>query len=309
MNKLSNFIGQSEAIKKVFSIIEKVANTDANVLILGEHGTGKELTARAIHEKSERKNAPFISVDMGTIHENLFESELFGHEKGAFTDAKNEKKGRFELAEHGTLFLDEIGNLSLAMQAKLLSAIEKREIYRMGSNIPIKTDIRLICATNIPFQQLNDETLYRQDLLYRINTVAIDLPPLRNRQDDIMVLANYFLTHYAEKYQKKITGIDKNCMKQLRAYNWPGNIRQLQHQMERMVILTNQSILTADDFVLQSSTLSIDEINLPTYNLAVIEKSVIQKALIQSSGNISKAAQLLGLTRTSLYRRMEKYQL
>ncbi len=309
MKKIQGFIGDSDAIKKVFTIINKVASTDANVLILGEHGTGKELTARAIHEQSERRNAPFISVDMGTINENLFESELFGHEKGAFTDAKTEKIGRFELAEHGTLFLDEIGNLSLAMQAKLLSAIEKREIYRVGSNTPIKTNIRLICATNIPLHVLADTTIYRQDLLYRINTVEINLPPLRHRQNDIAVLANYFLDYYTQKYHKKITAIDKNCMQQLMAYNWPGNVRQLQHQIERMVILATQPILTADDFALQNTATSIEAIDLPTYNLAVIEKSVINKALILSAGNISKASQLLGLTRTSLYRRMQKYQL
>ncbi len=309
MKKIPGFIGESDAVKKVFTIIDKVADTDANVLILGEHGTGKELTARAIHKQSGRKNGPFVSVDMGTINENLFESELFGHEKGAFTDAKTEKAGRFELAGQGTLFLDEIGNLSLAMQAKLLSAIEKREIYRVGSNIPIKTNIRLICATNVPLHVLADESIYRQDLLYRINTVEINLPPLRNRQNDIPVLADYFLNYYAQKYQKKITAIDKKCMQQLMAYNWPGNVRQLQHQIERMVILAAQPVLTADDFTLQNTAASIDNIDLPTCNLAVIEKSVINKALILSAGNISKASQLLGLTRTSLYRRMQKYKL
>ncbi len=309
MNQRTDFIGESDAIKKVFSIIEKVAKTDANVLILGEHGTGKELTARAIHEQSNRKNEPFVSVDMGTINENLFESELFGHEQGAFTDAKSEKIGRFELAEKGTLFLDEIGNLSLAMQAKLLSAIEKRVIYRVGSNVPIKTDIRLICATNIPLRVLNNEEVYRQDLLYRINTVAIHLPPLRSRQNDINVLANHFLAYYAAKYQKDITSIDKSCIKQFMAYNWPGNVRQLQHQIERMVILATTSSLSASDFLLENTVASIDTVDFPTYNLAVIEKSVINKALLVSEGNISKAAQLLGLTRTSLYRRMEKHGL
>lgn len=308
-DKTFNFIGESEQMQQVFAIINKVAITDANVLILGEHGTGKELVARAIHQQSNRKDAPFVSVDMGSLNENLFESELFGHNKGAFTDAKESRVGRFELASGGTLFLDEIGNLSLTMQAKLLSAIEKREIYRIGSNSPIATDIRLICATNLAPNLLADEQQYRQDLLYRINTVEVNLPPLRNRDNDIVVLANYFCAYYAQKYQKKIVGIDKNCLKQLMTYNWPGNVRELQHQIERMVVLANSELLMAINFMPKSADITIDDIAFPTYNLAIIEKSIIRSVLMKCGGNISKASKMLGLTRTSLYRRMEKYKL
>ena len=302
------FIGDSPEMKEVFNTINKVAKTDANVLILGENGTGKELVARALYRNSLRHQDVFVSVDMGSITETLFESELFGHVKGAFTDAKSDKPGRFELASKGTLFLDEIGNLSLALQSKLLTAIERREVTRVGSNKVIPIDVRLICATNNDIHSLVQEDKFRQDLLYRINTVEIHLPALRERTGDISVLAMHFLDIYTKKYKKKISKISSTALNKLNHYSWPGNVRELQHAVERAVIMCESPILEPDDFFL-SSRKKQDDVALDTYNLDDIERTVILKVLKQNQGNITQAAKELGLTRTSLYRRMEKYGL
>src|ERR1051325_2151923 len=228
-----DIIGQSSALKDVFSLIDKVAKTDANVLILGENGTGKELVARAIHQKSLRKDNSFVSVDMGAVTETLFESELFGHKKGAFTDAREDRPGRFELANGGTLFLDEIGNLSMNLQSKLLSALQSRQVTKVGANSPVEVDIRLICATNMNLHQMVAEGKFRQDLLYRINTVEINIPPLCERVDDIPMLAGHFLNYYSRKYRKEVLSISTEALTKLKKYPWPGNVRELQHAIER----------------------------------------------------------------------------
>ena len=300
-------IGQSAPIKEVFAMINKVAKTDANILILGENGTGKELIARAIHQRSLRKDNSFVAVDMGAITETLFESELFGHKKGSFTDAREDRPGRFELASGGTLFLDEIGNLSMSLQSKLLSALQSRQVTRVGANQPIPVDIRLICATNMPLTKMVQEGTFRQDLLYRINTVEITVPPLSDRVEDIPLLADHYLKYYAKKYHKPVTSIAGEAVDKLKRYAWPGNIRELQHAIERAVIMTDSSSLQETDFLFSRSLTSGPPSN--TLNLDEVEKAAIAKALQMHGGNISKAADELGLTRASLYRRMEKYGL
>jgi len=302
-----DIIGQSDALKEVFTLIDKVAKTDANVLILGENGTGKELVARAIHQKSMRKDSSFVAVDMGAITETLFESELFGHKKGSFTDAREDRPGRFELANGGTLFLDEIGNLSMNLQSKLLSALQARKITRVGSNQSIDVDIRLICATNMPLHQMVNEGKFRQDLLYRINTVEITIPPLSDRVDDIPMLANHFLSHYAKKYRKEVLSISPEAMNKLKKYAWPGNVRELQHAIERALIMADSATLQESDFLF--SRRGVNEHASDTLNLDEVEKAAVAKAIQLHNGNISKAAEELGLTRASLYRRMEKYGL
>ncbi len=304
-----DFIGESDEMKEVFATIRKVAQTDANILILGENGTGKELVARAIYRNSLRHEGVFVSVDLGSIAETLFESELFGHVKGAFTDAKTDKPGRFEVASGGTIFLDEIGNLSLPMQAKLLTAIERREVTRVGANKPTKVDVRLICATNNDVYEMAENESFRQDLLYRINTVEVHLPPLRERIGDIEILSEHFLAVYAKKYKKKISKISAPAKKKLSIYSWPGNVRELQHAIERAVIMAESSMLEPDDFILTSGRKKQMGLEFETYNLDDIENQIITKVLKQHQGNITKAAKDLGLTRTSLYRRMEKYGL
>lgn len=306
---MKDFIGVAQGMRDVFNTIQKVASTDASILILGENGTGKELVAKALHQNSNRKDEVFISVDLGSIAETLFESELFGHVKGAFTDANKDKPGRFEIAAGGTLFLDEIGNLSLQMQAKLLTVVERREVIRVGSNQPKSIDIRLICATNADIYNLVAEEKFRQDLLYRINTVEITLPPLRERLEDIPLLSEHFLKMYAQKYNKPIKGISQNAIKSLNQYNWPGNIRELQHAIERAVIMCDNDKLNTEDFLLTSAGKKMDDLELETYNLDDVEKAIIQKVMNKYSGNISHMAKELGLTRTSLYRRLEKYDL
>lgn len=300
-----DIIGQSDALNQVFGLIDKVAKTDANILILGENGTGKELVARAIHQKSMRKDNSFVAVDMGAITESLFESELFGHKKGSFTDAREDRPGRFELANGGTLFLDEIGNLSMSLQSKLLSVLQSRQVTRVGANQAIDVDIRLICATNMPLNQMVNEGKFRQDLLYRINTVEITLPPLSDRIDDIPMLANHFLNHYSKKYRKEVLSISPEAMNKLKKYPWPGNVRELQHAIERGVIMADSPTLQESDFLF--SRKGTDEIASDTLNLDEVEKAAVVKAIQLHSGNISKAAEELGLTRASLYRRMEKY--
>ncbi|MEX2566759.1 MAG: sigma-54 dependent transcriptional regulator [Cyclobacteriaceae bacterium] len=305
----SDIIGQSASMKNVFSIIDKVAKTDANVLILGENGTGKELIARAIHDKSERRDEIFVGVDMGAITESLFESELFGHKRGAYTDAKEDRAGRFEVADNGTLFLDEIGNLSMPLQSKLLTVLQKREVTRIGTNKSIPIDIRLICATNMPIHDMIMESGFRQDLLYRINTVEIFLPPLRDRQDDIPILASHFLKTYAHKYRKDFKGFKTSATQLLQKYSWPGNIRELQHAIERAIIMAEWDELDSRDFFFLSAKPANEKVGTTTYNLDEVEKNLIQKAIDKNGGNISKAAKELGLTRASLYRRLEKYGL
>ena len=305
-----DIIGGSRAMNDVYKLIEKVAKTDANVLILGENGTGKELIARAIHQKSLRHNNVFIGVDMGAITETLFESELFGHKKGAFTDAHADRAGRFEVANQGTLFLDEIGNLSMPLQSKLLAVLQNREVTRLGTNNPIPIDIRLICATNMPIDEMVIEQRFRQDLLYRINTVEIKLPPLRERLDDIPPLSDHFVTLYAKKYRKEIAGINQEAINHLRKYPWPGNVRELQHAIERAVIMTEHSQLEQEDFFfLTASSHPMPANQSNNFNLDEIERDVIHRAIEKHAGNISKAAKELGLTRASLYRRLEKHGL
>ena len=302
-----DIIGQSNALKDVFALIDKVAKTDANVLILGENGTGKELVARAIHQKSMRKDNSFVAVDMGAITETLFESELFGNKKGSFTDAREDRPGRFELAHGGTLFLDEIGNLSIGLQSKLLSALQSRQVTRVGSNQAMEVDIRLICATNLNLHQMVADGKFRQDLLYRINTVEITIPPLCDRVDDIPMLANHFLNHYSKKYRKEVLSISPEAMNKLKKYPWPGNVRELQHSIERALIMADSPTLQESDFLF--SRKGSDAINADTLNLDEVEKAAVTKAIQLHNGNISKAAEELGLTRASLYRRMEKYGL
>jgi DNA-binding NtrC family response regulator len=307
--KYHNMIGVSPAIRSVFATIDKVAATEANILILGEIGTGKELVARALHRQSLRADEVFINVDMGAIAETLFESELFGHMKGAFTDARENRPGRFELASGGTLFLDEIGNLSLAMQAKLLSVIETRKVTRLGSNAAREIDIRLICATNMPVYDMVNRNEFRQDLLYRINTVEIQLPPLRERREDIALLVDHFLGIFSKKYKKPVTSVSAPAMKKLERYRWPGNIRELIHMLERAIILAESQVLQPVDFLFTDTEAEVECVIFDNYNLEDVEKAVIRKALKKHEGNVSHAAKDLGLTRTSLYRRMEKYGL
>jgi len=305
----SEFIGSSPAMHKVYDNILKVADTDANVLILGENGTGKELVARSLHRNSARAKEVFISVDMGAISESLFEGELFGHVKGAYTDAGSDRAGRFEIASGGTLFLDEIANLPLQMQSKILRAIETKQITRLGSSKAVPVDIRLICATNMNILEMAGKGEFRQDLLYRINTVEIHLPPLRERGDDLQLLAEHFLQSYCRKYHKPLKGISPATMNKLAKYHWPGNVRELQHCMERAVILGESQVLQPEDFLFAAALAEGDGIIFDSYNLELVEKIVIRRAIDKHKGNISHAADELGLTRASLYRRLEKYGL
>jgi DNA-binding NtrC family response regulator len=310
MNKsFRDFIGNSDEMQRVYNSISKVASTDASVLILGENGTGKELVARALHNNSHRADEAFISVDLTAISETLFESELFGHVKGSFTDAKVDRPGRFEIASGGTLFLDEIGNLPMPLQAKILTVLERREVTRVGSNKPTPIDIRLVCATNMPLHQMIEEGRFRQDLLYRINTVEIDLPPLRERYGDIPLLGNHFFNIYTKKYNKPLRGFSKEALKRMEEGLWPGNVRELQHVIERAVIMTETEWITPNDLQIRSSNKAADDLELENYDLEQVEKTIILKVMKMHQGNISKAASELGLTRTSLYRRMEKYGL
>lgn len=305
--KYSTIIGNSEAMRKVLITVDKVAQTDANVLILGENGTGKEMIAREIHRKSQRKNEVMINVDIGSLSESLFESELFGHAKGAFTDAKEARAGRFETASGGTLFLDEIGNLSVSLQAKLLAALQNREIYRIGSSRPIPVDIRLICATNKDIHTMISDQLFREDLLYRINTIQIELPPLREREEDVLILAEFFLKKFAPKYDKPGLKITSKANDKLLEYNWPGNVRELEHTVEKAVILCDSNSLKPEDFFFASKINETDEDG--PLNLEEVEKIVISKALRKFRGNMSQAAKELGITRTTLYKKLEKYEL
>lgn len=310
-HKFKDIIGQSAPMIQVFDTIDRVAETDANVLVLGENGTGKELIARAIHRNSNRADKPFVTVDLGAITESLFESELFGHVRGSFTDAKTDRAGRFEIANGGTLFLDEIGNLSLPLQAKLLTAIQNRRIQRVGSNKIMEVDIRLICATNMPLYDMIQEGAFRQDLLYRINTIELRLPALRERLEDIALLAEHYLAHFAKKYNKDIYKFSEATLTRLEKYTWPGNVRELQHAVERAVIMSRDNVLQPEDFFFNSAQQPKEqkELNLEQFNLEDVERILIRKVLAKHNGNITHAAQELGLTRSSLYRRLEKYGL
>jgi DNA-binding NtrC family response regulator len=306
----AQFLGRSPAMQQVFATIQKVAPTEANVLILGENGTGKELAARELHRLSPRAGEVFLGVDMGSLSETLFESELFGHAKGAFTDARTDRAGRFEVASGGTLFLDEIGNLSLSLQAKLLSALQNRAVTPLGANRAIPVDVRLICATNRPIHELVAREQFRQDLLYRINTVEIHLPPLRERQGDIGLLAEHYLEVYARKYGKPPRRLSAAARRKLEEYPWPGNVRELQHAVERALILGEGEVLEPGDFLLVAPEPQAGpSLALASYHLEEVEKEAIRKVLRKHQGNVSQAAKELGLTRTALYRRMAKYGL
>jgi two-component system, NtrC family, response regulator HydG len=303
-------IGESQVMKDIFYKIEKIAPTDANIFILGENGTGKDLIAKAIHDHSLRATKPFVKVDVGALTETLFESELFGHKKGSFTGAGEERAGRFEAAHGGTLFLDEIGNISMHQQAKLLSVLQNRQVQRVGSNESQNIDIRLICATNLPLSELANENRFRKDLIYRINTVEILVPPLHKRDGDIILLAEYFGKIYAAKYLKPVPGFDNKAIEKLRNYHFPGNVRELQYTMERAVIMAEDTILTASDLIFSPIETAVHETpEMRDMNLGVVEKNTILRVIEKHQGNITKAAKELGITRTALYRRLSKYEL
>jgi len=307
---INELLGESEPMQEIFYKIQKIAPTDANILILGENGTGKDLIAKAIHQHSLRSNNPYIKVDVGALTESLFESELFGHKKGAFTDARDDREGRFEAANEGTLFLDEIGNISLYQQAKLLSVLQNRQVTRLGSNISTPVDIRLICATNVAMQELANESRFRKDLIYRINTVEIIVPPLRRRTTDIVLLANHFSKIYSNKYLKPGLDFQRDAVEKLMSYHYPGNVRELQYVIERAVIMSDGIVLEAKDIIFSpiESSVKMNEENGNT-NLGMMEKNTILKVIEKHGGNISKAAKELGITRTALYRRLNKYDI
>lgn len=303
-------LGESEVMKDVFLKIEKVAPTDANILILGENGTGKDLIAYAVHQQSIRATKPFIKVDVGALTENLFESELFGHKKGAFTDAREDRMGRFEAANEGTLFLDEIGNIPLHLQAKLLSVLQNRQVIRLGSNEPVPIDIRLICATNIPLAELANENRFRKDLIYRINTVEITVPPLRKRGNDIIQLAKHFCKLYSNKYMKPVPEFDTRALEKLMNHHYPGNVRELQYIIERAVIMADTDTLEPKDLIFSPiESAVVAETEKVEMKLSAVEKNTILKVIEKHNGNITKAAKELGLTRTALYRRLSKYDI
>ncbi|MES1215879.1 MAG: sigma-54 dependent transcriptional regulator [Bacteroidota bacterium] len=303
-------LGESEIMQQIFYKVEKIAPTDANILILGENGTGKDLIAKAVHQQSLRADKPFLKVDVGALTESLFESELFGHKKGAFTDAREDRMGRFEAANGGTLFLDEIGNIPLHLQAKLLSVLQNRQIVRLGSNEAIPVDIRLICATNMPLSELANENRFRKDLIYRINTVEIMVPPLRKRDNDIILLAKHFSRIYSNKYMKAGLDFDSRAVEKLHSYHYPGNVRELQYTIERAVIMADENVLQAKDLIFSPIESQSAEISEPSeLKLSSIEKNTILKVIEKHNGNITKAAKELGLTRAALYRRLSKYDI
>jgi two-component system response regulator HydG len=300
------FIASSAAMENVIHAIQQVAATDANVLLLGENGTGKEVVARAIHNQSNRADEAFISVDLGSVPATLFESEMFGHEKGSFTDAKETRIGKFELANKGTLFLDEIGNLSADLQVKLLSVIQSRSLTKIGSSKVVQLDVRIICATNAPIYEMVKNGTFRQDLFYRVKTIEIKLPPLRERREDIPLLTKYYLEEFSRRYNKEVE-LDDALLQKLSHYAWPGNIRELQHAVERAVILGKGPLLKAEDFQL-SPTVESDT-GPTTLNLSDVEKNVIKHALKKCSGNLTRASEELGIGRTTLYRKIDEYGL
>ena len=304
----ARMIGECPAIKKLKAQMMRVAATDANVLITGENGTGKDVVAHALHQLSDRAKKPFVNIDLGCIPENLFESELFGYEKGAFTDAKNTKEGRIETADGGTLFLDEIGNLNLPMQQKLLTVIEKRETQRIGSNRVNRVDVRILAATNANLREKVGDGTFRQDLFYRLNTIELHLPPLRERGEDIVLLAEYFLKIYSGKYSVGDVGLGASAKQKLLKHTWPGNVRELQHCIERAIVLSDKTELAAEDIRLEDSVVvsGTSSVNIDSLNLQTLEREAIKRAISLSNGNLTQAAELLGITRFALYRKIDK---
>lgn len=305
-------IGRSAVMDELQYKIAKIAPTEANILILGENGTGKDLIAEAIQRQSLRKDQPFVKVDVGSLTETLFESELFGHKKGAFTDAREDRKGRFEIASGGTLFLDEIGNISLQQQAKLLSILQNRQVIPLGATAPIDVDIRLLSATNVPLYTLADESRFRKDLIYRINTVEIQVPPLRERGEDILLLADHFLLFYTDKYHKNLKGFERRAKEKLQNYHYPGNVRELQYSIERAVIMSDGESLEEADILfspIEQQAKGYEKVQDMPRNLEELERQAIKTAVERYNGNISKAARELGLTRAALYRRIDKYEI
>jgi DNA-binding NtrC family response regulator len=301
-------IGQSDSMKRVMNMVKKVAKTDANIFITGENGTGKELIAKEIHRYSNRANELMLSVDMGSISESLFESELFGHTKGSFTDAKEDRIGKFETANKGTLFLDEIGNLSLSMQAKILSVLENRSVTKLGTNTAVPIDIRLISATNKDLSAMIQQGQFREDLLYRINTITIKLPPLRERENDILLLAEFYLRKYSTKYDKQGLRINQKATQKLLNYSWPGNVRELQHSIEKAVILADDSVLGEASFNLNNDNPDLD-LNLQNSTLEEMEKTMIMASIKKEKGNMSNVAKNLGITRQTLYNKLKRYEI
>lgn len=306
----SDLIGECPAMKELKAQMMRVAATDANVLITGENGTGKDVVAHALHLLSDRARKPFVNIDLGCIPENLFESELFGYEKGAFTDARNAKEGRIETADGGTLFLDEIGNLNLPMQQKLLTVIEKRETQRIGSNKVSHVDVRILAATNANLREKVGEGAFRQDLFYRLNTIELHLPPLRDRGEDIVLLAEYFLKIYSGKYSVGDVRLGASAKQKLLKHTWPGNVRELQHCIERAIVLGDKMELAAEDIRLEDSVVasgtSSGSIKVDSLNLQTLEREAIKRAISLSNGNLTQAAELLGITRFALYRKIDK---
>ena len=305
----NELLGQSDPMLGIFHTIRKVAPTDANILILGENGTGKDLIAKAVHQQSKRAEKPYIKVDVGSLSEGLFESELFGHKKGAFTDAREDRMGRFEAASSGTLFLDEIGNISLYQQSKLLSVLQNRQVTRLGANQHMEVDIRLICATNVSLKELASESRFRKDLIYRINTVEITVPPLRERKEDILLLANHFIRVYSQKYLRPALELDKRAVEKLMNYQFPGNVRELQYIIERAIIMAEGDVLEGKDLIFSPIEQAHEHFESSESKLSSIEKNTILRIIDKNKGNISKAAKELGITRTALYRRLSKYDI
>jgi two-component system response regulator HydG len=312
MGNIPELLGESEVMKNLFSKIQKIAPTDANILILGENGTGKDIVAETLHRLSLRNTKAMVKVDVGALTDSLFESELFGHKKGAFTDAREDRPGRFETAHGSTLFLDEIGNITLQQQAKLLSVLQSRQVTPLGSNQPLPVDIRLLCATNVPLQVLADEHRFRKDLIYRINTVEIQVPPLRERGEDVIILAKHFLNVYALKYNKSFTGFDTKALSKLRSYHFPGNVRELQYSIERAVIMAESEVIVSEDVIfspIERRFSDKKETPILGHNLMDLERETIRSVVDKHQGNISRAARELGITRTALYRRLNKYEI
>lgn len=301
-----DIVGQSAAMKNVFELVKKVAVTDANVLLTGENGTGKEVIAREIHRLSHRNKEIMVGVDMGAVSETLFDSELFGHTKGSFTDAKEDRAGKFETANKGTLFLDEIGNLTIGLQAKILAALQNRKVTRIGSNSPISIDIRLISATNRDLQKMILEGQFREDLIYRINTITIEIPPLRERGADILLLAGFYLNKYRVKYSKPGLELSQKAEQRLMKYSWPGNVRELQHCVERAVILADKTLIDENNLALSNP---VQHSSSPFQTFEEMEKQMILASLEKENGNLSAVAKTLGITRPTLYNKMKRYSI
>lgn len=306
--EFNNIVGSSPQIREVFRTVKKIADTDTEVLITGENGTGKELIARAIHRLSKRRNEVFLSVDMGAVNQQLFDSELFGHKKGAFTGANQERVGKIAAAKGGSLFLDEIGNLTPELQARMLKVLEERRVCPLGSNKSVAVDVRLISATNLNLDEAVEEGRFRNDLLFRINTIEIHIPPLRERKADIPILCRFFISRFNKKYNKNIKGCSQSALRKMNAYNFPGNVRELKHIIHRAVILCSSNTITSEDLTLKTAV-RCSSLKLYSLNIESAEEKLIKEALTKYSGNMSHAAKALGINRTSLYRRIKKYGL